>query len=330
MRRQWLLIMVAVCITASIAAEQRLFGTTFSHHELKNRNVDWRQAMNALGELGFNTLRIGVYWSDSEPVQGQYDFKEVDEVLAAAKAVNITNVLLTVGSKAPRYPEFYIPEWALPEFSKDAEISKNGELRWHIKNFVEAAVQHFEGNDIVKAWQVENEPMDRSGENHWFIGADFMSELVSAVRGLDTKNRTIVVNCWCDDQIWSSAPWFDKDYAFRNALSMADVVGLDIYPRVGREQTFWERRTITLPTEYIARAHEAKKTAWVIESQAEPWDPATYDAGAIQWLVDRHIEQGFRSVFLWGFEWWYQSKLNGDLSVWDHVKWESYRFLTLE
>ena len=198
-----------------------------------------------------------------------------------------------------------------------------------------AVVQHLSKSPAVAAWQVENEPMDRSGTQwdngntqlRWFIGADFVAQEVAAVRRYG-GGRPIVINAWCDDQTQSSAPWSDSSYAVRNALSLADVLGLDVYPRAPTSDNY-RRRTIDLPTRYMAWARGKGKQAWIIESQAEPWPanpttpsgPKTYDAGAMDWLVDRHSEQGYKVVFLWGFEWWYERHLRKDDNMWKAASW---------
>jgi hypothetical protein len=75
------------------------------------------------------------------------------------------------------------------------------------------------------------------------------------------------------------------------------------------------------------------KDAWVIESQAETWveggqvkyKPTLDD---VQWLVDRHIEQGFQCILLWGFEWWWEMRFKepAHSKEWfDHIRWEAQR-----
>jgi len=182
-------------------------------------------------------------------------------------------------------------------------------------------VRHCERAPAITAWQVENEPMDRSGPDRWFLGADYVQAVARAIRANDRAHRPLVVNLWCDDQVYGSWPWTDSTYAERNALETGDVVGLDVYPRVGKEQLFYARRTIGLPTRYRAAALRDGKDAWIVESQAEPWAPSNVDAAAMRWLVDRHDEQGYRVVFLWGFEHWYELRTKKrDPGFWNAVK----------
>ncbi len=302
-----------------------VYGMTFSHRELRGRGLDWRKALDAADSLGMRFVRIGVYWSDVERSEGRFDFSELDDLLARLQRKGY-KALVTVGMKAPRWPEFYIPPWAFPKThnEKNAEVSKDPELRKRTLRFIEEAVRHLSPSPAIAAWQVENEPMDRSGEKRWFIGADFLAQEADLVRRHDRARRPLVVNCWSDDQLYASAPWTDGSYAVRNALAIGDILGLDVYPRVGKEQVFYKRRTIGLPTRYLGWAKSKGKKAWIVESQAEPWPPASYDAEAMGWLVDRHLEQGYKVILLWGFEWWYEGHLRGDDSL-----WKSVRFLPL-
>ncbi|MEQ9237691.1 beta-galactosidase [Coleofasciculus sp. E2-BRE-01] len=325
---------------------KKLFGTTFSprdvrwragerakegkiNSEQKSQMGNWRNALDAMDELGdeFNFLRLGAYWEDLEKSENNYDWKELDELLDEIERKGKYGVLLTVGMKAPRWPEYYIPKWALPTSPYNAEISKDPQLRERTKKFIEAVVNRYKGRDMIKAWQVENEPMDRSGEHHWFIGADFVKEEAELIRSLD--QRPLVINCWCELQRIGSDPWEDDEYAVRNAIQYGDILGLDIYPNIDGDDSDKERRTKELPTEYIKRARDAGKDAWVIESQAEPWGEYTPDLGKVESLVAQHIEQGFQCVLLWGFEWWWEKRFTEPAlsKKWfEHIRWEARRF----
>lgn len=307
---------------AAPAPEAAVYGMTFSHRELRRRGLDWRKALDAADGLGIRFVRIGVYWSDVERAEGRFDFSEVDDLLSRLQRKGY-KALVSVGMKAPRWPEYYIPPWAFPKTNneKNAEVSRDTDLRRRTLRFLEEAVRHLSASPAVAAWQVENEPMDRSGEKRWFLGADFVAQEAALIRRSDRARRPLVVNCWCDDQLYASAPWTDASYAVRNALAIGDILGLDVYPRVGKEQVFYRRRSIGLPTRYLGWARSRGKKAWIVESQAEPWPPAAYDAEAMGWLVDRHLEQGYKVVMLWGFEWWYENHLRGDDSLWKSVRY---------
>ncbi|HBL14619.1 MAG TPA: hypothetical protein DD379_25165 [Cyanobacteria bacterium UBA11162] len=314
---------------------KKLFGTTFSHREFKYRGLDWRKCLYYMRSLPveFNFLRVGAYWNEIQPQkEDEYSWEDLDQVIDAIETEDRYDILLSVGMKAPRYPEYYIPKWALPTPpDENAEISKNQQLRERTIEFIKAVVNRYKDRDVIKAWQVENEPMDRAGEKKWFIGADFVAEEALAIRKLD--QRPIVINCWCQDQRISSKPWgesdSDSDYAVKNAITIADVLGLDTYVEVNGEVTTKTDRCITRPQNYIHRAISAGKLAWIIESQAEKWqesDPNKIIANS-RWLMDQHIKQGFPGILLWGLEWWWELKQKrNDEALFNHVTREARRF----
>jgi beta-galactosidase GanA len=102
--------MKSILLVASVAAANAAnqMGASFSQHELEARGLDWRAALVDYKTLGFNFVRLGLYWSDCESTEGVFDFSEMDEIMDSLKDSGI-KVLLTVGMKAPRDPEFYIP-----------------------------------------------------------------------------------------------------------------------------------------------------------------------------------------------------------------------------
>src|SRR5690606_31190151 len=60
--------------------------------------------------VGFTHVRISVEWAEVEPSEGVYDFSALDAMLAEAERRDI-GVMVTVGMKAQRHPEYYIPTW---------------------------------------------------------------------------------------------------------------------------------------------------------------------------------------------------------------------------
>lgn len=314
--------------SCSVGGPPVRLGTTFSHRELANRQLDWRAALDAAGELGLSYVRIGAYWDEIEPVEGYFDFSELDDLVSRLEKKHL-DAVLTVGMKAPRWPEYYIPKWAAPKTHAGdrAEISRDTELRARLLRFVDATARHFSSRAGIVAFQVENEPMDRFGPHRNWSGADFVALEARAIRAADARHRPLVINCVSEDQRLSSAPWWDGDYARENALRIADVVGLDVYPKVDGLpfglplDWHWKNRAVGVPTKTLREARAAGKDAWIVESQAEPWGRFVPKVRDVEWLVGLHLGQGYRTIGLWGFEWWYEQKVkHGDPTMWNGVK----------
>lgn len=319
---------LAISLSLSASAESRLetrrpavFGTTFPYLHLREAGHDWRKALDAAGELDLKVLRLGAYWSEIERTEGRFDFSELEEVVDAASARGY-QLIVTVGMKGPVWPEWYLPKWAAPEGAhakKRAEVSKDPKLRERALRFVRATVKRLARKRAIVAWQVENEPMDRAGETRWFIGADLVAREAAAVRAADPLGRPLIVNVWADDQRFSSFPWTDATYAARNALSIGDILGVDVYPRVASQKVSM-KRAWSYPQAYRLQALSQGRDAWIIESQAEKWAPAEIGPEEIRWLVGIHRRQGYSTILLWGFQTWYERKLAGDPALWDAVR----------
>ena len=65
-----------------------------------------------LDETRARRVRVSIEWSEVEPEEGVYDFRLLDALLDAAGQRGAT-VLLGVGIKGERHPEYYIPDWLL-------------------------------------------------------------------------------------------------------------------------------------------------------------------------------------------------------------------------
>ena len=324
------------------AGAPRHFGATFSPADLQGRGLDWRAALDAGDELGLDFLRVPASWDRIEPKEGQLDFAELDELIERAAGKNYS-LLLTVGMKAPRWPEYHLPGWAQPQLDLfetlvdffsipflgqhvGAEVSTDPVLRQRTLDFVKETVRHVKGLPsarAVVAYQVENEPMDKAGPRRWWLGADLVAEEAALIRAED-PGRPLVVNCWCEDQRISSFPWGDGDYATRNALAIGDVIGLDTYWGVGdipANQLDAMNRCVNRPRKVLARAEALGKDAWIVESQAEGWGSYQPTPDDVRWLVHQHESLDFKTILLWGFETWYEKKVKkGDTALWDVVE----------
>src|SRR5690606_1322359 len=111
---------------------------------------------------------------------GQYDFRVIDAMLAEAERDG-AHVLLTVGVKAQRNPEFYIPDWLLSQVNlpPNSIISDNPTLSTDALAMVRAVVAHTASSPAIDSWQAGNEPYIASGRsNGWSLSANFTRQVV--------------------------------------------------------------------------------------------------------------------------------------------------------
>jgi endo-1,4-beta-mannosidase len=306
-----------------------LIGTTFSHTHLEQLKIDPSIALKELKSLGIKLVRLGVYWNEVEKTPGKYSYYNVEKLVNYCEKENI-KVLLTVGMKAPRYPEFYIPDWVLNKSASKrlAKLNKNDRFLYgHCMKLIEKTITHFKDSPAIIAWQIENEPLDPSGPKWWKIGKDFLEKEVALARRIDPK-RKIVVNLWGNE--------LTKRKLYKTDVEFADIVGLDLYLRRPAPILKWFHKYIG-PLDSFNKIkiisndiHKQGKQVWITELQAEPWEPdeiLTKKKNPPSFLP-KHFKSnisyasklGPEAIILWGFEYWYWKKINGDDRYWKSAK----------
>jgi hypothetical protein len=302
-------------------------GVTYSPREATFRNLSWQETFNAALDASPALVRLGVYWNEVESRPGTYDFSTIDWLLDQASARQ-QRVVLSVGMKAPRWPEYYLPDWLQRSLAvaDRAAISENARVRAATRALLTATIEHLRGRHAIAAWQVENEPLDPAGPHAWRISSEFLSQEIALVRRLDVdRQRPVVVNMFVDTQPATllpparSATWNRAN----KLLATADVLGLDVYPSRTLHVLNWEL-TVRWPgwiwSGLLADLHDAAiargKDAWIVEVQAEPWvssggrvPPAAWPGAGVApssfpGVMSGLEAAGYRTILLWGVEHW--------------------------
>ena len=323
--RALVLAVLVIFQCSTLYAGPARIGTTYSPRQSEYLGVDWKKAYLSTLETGFDLIRLGAYWDEIEKEEDVYDFSALDWQVREARKRKIP-VVLTVGMKAPRWPEYYIPDWVLkkaaPPFG--ADVSKNTYLRKRTLKFVEKVVNRYKNDPIIHWWQVENEPLNRIGQKYWFIGKAFLKQEVELVRKLDERERPILLTAATYPGRISR--FLDRLFVWHDSigecLEMGDILGLNVYPVVG--ERFWRIdlhfRTSRQEREkyfskILARVKSRKKKAWVTELQAEPWEPgqlvykgekaaSTCSPAMTAEIFKEFRELGVDTILLWGAEYW--------------------------
>lgn len=285
-----------------------------------------------LSRTGANHVRLSVEWSEVERAPGEYDFTLLDALLRESKAHG-TSVLLTVGIKAQRHPEYYVPAWLIEMVDLEGTrvLTDRPEIRAPALAMVRAVAQHAAGSPVIEAWGAENEPyVDSSrGEfwSEWTIGRDFVQEVVAILRETDPLQRPIMVNDAQTNATHQNWP---------TALEDGDILGTSMYPF--RNVEFFGVHFVVnvfklgpLGANYASQARTATaqgKELWVTELQAEPWSdgdmrlisPENPSPNLSPEKLLRNVEYGRRSgaarLYLWGAEWWLFQELEYGNSSW--------------
>ena len=153
-------------------------GATFSATNARWLGLDAEDALARVIELGLDPLRLCGYW-DQPPDDLDW---QLDQATRAGR-----QVALTIGMKAPRWPEFHLP----PEHPLD--LHRGGEVGAHLPIALaamaqaKAMVERFRDRSAIAWWQVENEPSNKSGPERWWISAKLVAQEVAVVRTLDDR-----------------------------------------------------------------------------------------------------------------------------------------------
>ena len=283
------------------------FGTTFS--ERYAHSLDLRPAAvyrGLVSETGIEIVRLCVYWDQTELQPGKFDFGSLDWQVAEAASEGL-DIILAIGQKTPRWPEFHIPPWT----SRDDPVFERQLLR-----MLETSVRHFRDSPI-SVWQVENEPYFAFGGPP--IKEALLRREIDLVRTLD--DRPVMLTDSADKGRWEApAKW-------------CDILGVNLYTRL------WNGRRYSnielTPSHYSRRIRSVSPSVdsvIVSELQAEPWGPkpvteltpseaaVTMNPERLRRNVELAVQAGFDTALLWGGEWWYWLREQGDPSMWEAAR----------
>ena len=279
--------------------------------------------------MGLGLIRLSARWDQCE-ADG---FAELDRLVEAAEGAG-QHLLLTVGMKAMRWPEFYVPARLGAEMPpRGGSVSADSVVGKAVQEQVERTVSRYRGSRALCAWQVENEPFNRSGPSDWWLEPALVGKEVDRVRSID--GRPVVLNVFSHFSglvDMASRPWRSP---FRSApmralqlLQPGDVLGVDAYVRIGR---LIAGRPVTFRASWdwalragLWRVMAALlgRSCWVVEAQAEPWEATRETLAEPRTMTPLVAEEVARSlgrwrypvILLWGCEYWLWQESRGNLA----------------
>jgi hypothetical protein len=323
--RALILTSILILNCAVLEAEEIKVGTTFSRVQCAYLDMDPRKTYLDILDMGFDLIRLGAYWSHIEKQEGVFDFSELDWQIEEAGKKKMP-VVVTVGMKAPRWPEYFIPDWVLQKvhIRYGRDVSKNAYLRERTLGFIKAVVTRYKDNPAVKFWQVENEPLMHIGPEKCYIGRAFLEEEVRLVRDIDGGRRPVILTTatYPNRFLRVISNLFTKHDYIRECLAICDIMAINVYSMVGHRSFGLDLYFIVNPGEFdlyfsklVAMIKESGKIPWVTELQAEPWEPGhlvyTGREEPRTGKRDETVrnfralkEMGVDTVLLWGSEYW--------------------------
>jgi len=295
--------------------------------------VDPVQALTTLlSTLQPDLVRLPIYWSTVAPTPTSLDYSEIDQLIETIEAHNSTKgsrhtqVVLVVGARNLVFPEVHLPDWlnttnvhTLDKLLKTASY----------RTYLETTYRRYASLPLLRAWQVENEPLDNASLNTLTNGAIPASTIRSEVdllRSIDLVHEVIVTtfnssHVSLDARAASPLAWL---YAHlpgaqpaghpAQALTMGDTLGLDLYVVTdstplgvvtASTRIAWKEEALDY---WEGQAQSHGRSLWVTEMQGAPWVGTTgftFDDLLSSALAYRG--HGVSAYLLWGVEAWLDS-----------------------
>jgi hypothetical protein len=321
-------------------------GISFRPLQAREFGLDPGRALAELLPYPFRLIRLAAYWNQIERAPGGFDTAALDEQIEAASQAG-KKIILCVGAvKAFGYPEFFVPAHhlpvALPEGQLIGERAHRALLDAAV-GFVTRIVERYRAHSAIAGWQIEHDAVDPLGMEHsWRLAAGFVAAEVAAVRAAD-ESRPIVLNGFLPTSlpVRLQQQWRTRDQgdSLAVAAGLADIVGLDFYPRHGLARlgpvtaylagsnTRWVR---SASVRYCRGVAGSGRRLMVAEGQGEPWEtvttpPSTPGRAMFSCLPEHVIENynsamrlgrsvppGLWAYLFWGAEYWLLRKQQGD------------------
>ena len=294
------------------SAKSMSYGVTFSQKYAQELNLDWKSTyLEILDGLGVKNIRLIAYWDDIEKEKGVYDFSDIDFLLSEAEKRNV-NVILAIGRKLPRWPECFEPDWA--------RVNDENYIKTRLLILIPKEIEHLKKYKSIKYWQVENEPFFPFGNCPAMMDQDFVEREVALVRSIDT--RPVLVSDSGEGGAWIFS------------YSTGDYLAISMYRKVWL--SFWGYFNWPFPASFYrikaALLNIPMEKIFNTELQAEPWSnkpiietsdtelEKTMTHTEFVKIVEYAEQTGINRAYLWGVEWWYYKKINGDPFYWDTAR----------
>jgi Beta-galactosidase len=266
-------------------------GISFRSPQVAALGLDARATLGSLLAYPFDLIRLGAYWNQIEPEPGSFYPDELDWQIDAAERAG-KQIILCIGPlKTFGYPEFFVPahhlKQPLPEHSL-IRPSAFPSLLAAATAFITRLVERYKQRKAIVAWQLEHEAVDPLGVEHsWRLAVDFVEKEIAALRKAD-PSRPVMMNGFLPTSlpVRLSQWWRTRDQGDSLAVAqrMADMVGIDYYPRhalmtagsrtlyLDGSQSPWQQRR---QRHLFAWTHAHRQKLLISEGQAEPWETVT-------------------------------------------------------
>ena len=280
-------------------AENINWGVNFSQKQALDLSLEPKEIyIDMLDNLKVRNIKIAMHWDLIEKTQDSFDMEDFDFYMEEAKKRD-AKVILAIGIKTPRWPEYHMPSW-LEDLTKE-------EQQEEILEMISFVVERYKDYPNLIAWQIENEPFFNYGKAPWKDN-DFLKKEIEIAKKIDDSHNIIITDSG-EMSFWIKA------------ARLGDIVGITMYTKVWSE-TLKDSFSYFLPAVFYGKKADLiklifNKEVWCLELQAEPWaEELIQDASLEKQLESMDIDRfrynieyakktGLNTFYFWGGEWWY-------------------------
>ena len=313
-------------------------GVTFRPSQARWFGINPYEVYDYLLSENIGIIRLGIYWNKVLKPDGSIDLSSVEKLVRLASQKN-KKVIVSVGMKAPGYPEYYIPSKLTPNVPDGSVLSlhnTNLDFQGNLISFINTSSSSIsswqEQYGAIYAIQLENEPFLKNGINRWSISEDLISLEFNTLQGNVRNNIPVMITGFLNTNMLSQ---IQNTFGVQDSLSqignLSDITGYDYYPVVpgfsfpfGRTGYLDTRRYPFSEWEKnrLARSHDMLIAS---EVQAEPWELVArnhYPKGIAPFSCKpEDIIRNYnfcvkntppQAILFWGFEYMYSRYTQGD------------------
>ncbi|MGD8537516.1 MAG: beta-galactosidase [Candidatus Aminicenantes bacterium] len=170
----------------------------------------WRKDLEQIKDLGFNTVRCWIEWTNNEPVEGQYDFSTLETLVDLADEVGLRVIVQVYIDSAPdwvgqKYPDAkFVASNGLPVESQASPgfCFDHLDVRKKILKFFSEAARAVKDKPAFYGWDLWSEPHIINWAEVYHLG-----------------NAQYMQFCYCHSTMARFRDWLKKKYNTLDALN---------------------------------------------------------------------------------------------------------------
>ena len=324
-----------------------MLGISFRPLQAAALGLDERATLRSLLDYPYPLIRLGAYWNRIEAELGKFDTAELDWQIGAVERAG-KQIILAVGAvKTFGYPEVFVPSHWLAQPLREGSLvqpASHPALLSGAEQFISRIVTRYRDRQSIVAWQLEHEAVDPLGVEHsWRLGLPFVERELQALRAADPSRPVMMNGFLPTSSVVRISQWWrtrDQGDSLAVAASLADIVGIDYYPRtalrrLGNRSLYLDgadgRSSRAIRERLFGSVRGRGKRLMVSEGQAEPWETTTVPPSpqrhvpfscppeqviinynsALRWSLNG---DRLYTYLFWGAEYWLLRNQSGDPS----------------